>query len=166
MRDNIFLTYVFADIVFVVSGGLLIIFALTTESEMTKAPTVATVARNLLFQQCPLQGRYSRRTLLPATNERFSIHRKCRSCFRHLPHFRSRDGYADDKRMVEVARIHDCRLRLVHHDSRLNALVPNTQNQRKSSHGLECSARYDSEFDSAGTRLLRILEQHLSTICG
>jgi len=55
-RDNIFLTYVLADIVFVVSGGLLIIFALMTEVEMTKAPTVATVARNLLFQQCPLQA--------------------------------------------------------------------------------------------------------------
>ena len=55
-RDNIFLTYVAADILFVVSGGLLIIFALTTEAEMAKTPTVNTIARNLLFQQCPLSG--------------------------------------------------------------------------------------------------------------
>lgn len=55
-RDNIFLTYVLSDILFVASGGLLIIFALTTENEMNQTPTVQTVAQNLLFQQCPLQA--------------------------------------------------------------------------------------------------------------
>ncbi|KAG0651399.1 hypothetical protein D0Z07_1677 [Hyphodiscus hymeniophilus] len=55
-RDNIFLSYVAADLLFVVSGGLLIVFALTTEAQMTKSPTVDTVARNLLFSQCPLNA--------------------------------------------------------------------------------------------------------------
>jgi hypothetical protein len=57
MRDNILLTYVFVDILFVITGGLLIIFALTTESEISQTPTVATVARDLLLAQCPLTGR-------------------------------------------------------------------------------------------------------------
>lgn len=56
MRDNILLTYVIVDLLFVVSGGLLLIFALETESMTTDAPTVTTVARNLLLMQCPLSG--------------------------------------------------------------------------------------------------------------
>jgi len=57
MLDNkILLTYVLTDIIFVVSGGLLIIFALTTESETSKAPTIKTVSRNLLLMQCPLSA--------------------------------------------------------------------------------------------------------------
>jgi len=44
------------DILFVVSGGLLIIFALTTEAETSQTPTVQTVARNLLLLKCPLEA--------------------------------------------------------------------------------------------------------------
>jgi hypothetical protein len=64
MRDNIFLAYVLADIVFVASGGLLIFFALMTEAEVAKAPTVQTVARNLLLQQCPLTGELPKSSII------------------------------------------------------------------------------------------------------
>jgi len=56
MRDNILLSYVLSDMLFVASGGLLIIFALTMENETNQTPTVTTVARNLLLLQCPLRG--------------------------------------------------------------------------------------------------------------
>jgi len=40
----------------VAAGGLLIVFALMTEAETSQAPTVETVARNLLLMQCPLSA--------------------------------------------------------------------------------------------------------------
>jgi len=55
-RDNILLTYIVVDLLFVVSGGLLIIFALMTESEAKTVPTVNTVARDLLLFRCPLNA--------------------------------------------------------------------------------------------------------------
>ena len=59
MRDNILLTYVVMDILFVVCGGLLILFALTTQAEIGETPTLSNVARDLLLNTCPLQGQYS-----------------------------------------------------------------------------------------------------------
>jgi len=56
MRDNILLTYVLMDILFVVCGGLLIIFALTTQAEIGETPTLSNVARDLLLNTCPLQA--------------------------------------------------------------------------------------------------------------
>jgi len=41
------------DALFVISGGILLVFALTTKTE-TKSMAVNTVARNLLLMQCPL----------------------------------------------------------------------------------------------------------------
>ena len=58
MRDNILLTYVVMDILFVVCGGLLIVFALTTQAEIGETPTLSNVARDLLLNTCPLQGQY------------------------------------------------------------------------------------------------------------
>ncbi|KAF4635792.1 hypothetical protein G7Y89_g2310 [Cudoniella acicularis] len=55
-RDNILLTYVLVDLLFVVTGGLLLIFALTTQSEVTQTPTANNVARNLLLNMCPLSA--------------------------------------------------------------------------------------------------------------
>jgi hypothetical protein len=54
--DKILLTYILMDLLFVIAGGLLIIFALITENEITVAPTISTVARNLLLMRCPLTG--------------------------------------------------------------------------------------------------------------
>ncbi|KAH8684855.1 hypothetical protein BGZ60DRAFT_175351 [Tricladium varicosporioides] len=55
-RDNILLGYVIMDILFVVSGGLLIIFALTTQAETREVFTKATVVRDLLLMMCPLNA--------------------------------------------------------------------------------------------------------------
>ncbi|TVY57059.1 hypothetical protein LCER1_G003114 [Lachnellula cervina] len=55
-RDNILLSYIVVDILFVLSGGLLIGFALITESEAESVPTVNTVARDLLLLRCPLNA--------------------------------------------------------------------------------------------------------------
>ena len=59
MRDKILLTYIITDLLFVASGGLLIIFALVTKSEITSTPTLDNVARDLLFNICPLNGMLS-----------------------------------------------------------------------------------------------------------
>jgi len=56
MRDNILIAYVLVDVLFLVSGGLLIIFALMTEAETSHTPTAQTVARNLLLLKCPLEA--------------------------------------------------------------------------------------------------------------
>jgi len=59
MTNKILLTYIGADLLFLISGGLLIIFALTTEAQNSSNPTVKTVANDLLLQTCPLNGMYT-----------------------------------------------------------------------------------------------------------
>jgi len=56
MSDRILLTYIGLDLLFLLSGVLLLVFALTTDSNMTKTPTVDDVARNLLLMQTPLSA--------------------------------------------------------------------------------------------------------------
>ncbi|KAH6724746.1 hypothetical protein DL95DRAFT_285055 [Leptodontidium sp. 2 PMI_412] len=55
-RDSILLTYMAMDAAFVISGGLLLIFALVTKAEIASGPTADKVARDLLFDMCPLNG--------------------------------------------------------------------------------------------------------------
>lgn len=59
MRDNILVSYIAIDILFVVGGGLLLVFALMTKAELDTTPTLDNVARDLLFDMCPLNGQYS-----------------------------------------------------------------------------------------------------------
>lgn len=56
MRDNILTAYVLVDLLFVAAGGLLIIFALVTKAEIAATPTIDNVARELLFDMCPLNA--------------------------------------------------------------------------------------------------------------
>jgi len=56
MRDKILLTYVAVDALFVVTGGLLLIFALTTKARITDTPTLANVANDLILSTCPLNA--------------------------------------------------------------------------------------------------------------
>jgi hypothetical protein len=56
MQDKILATYVLMDLLFVVCGGLLLIFALVTKSELTQTPTIQNVATDLLLNVCPLTG--------------------------------------------------------------------------------------------------------------
>jgi len=50
------LTYVLVDLLFVVSGGLLLIFALVTQSEIKQTPTINNVSTDLLLNMCPLSA--------------------------------------------------------------------------------------------------------------
>jgi len=54
MVDKILATFVLTDSLFLLTGALLLAFPLVTESQMTMAPTVNTVARDLLLMRCPL----------------------------------------------------------------------------------------------------------------
>jgi hypothetical protein len=55
-RDNILLTYVVVDVIFVVTGALLIIFAINTQIEIAKPFTKDNVVKDLLLGMCPLRG--------------------------------------------------------------------------------------------------------------
>ena len=56
MQLTTFGTYVMMDLLFAVGGGLLLIFALTTQSKITQTPTIDNVATDLLLDMCPLTG--------------------------------------------------------------------------------------------------------------
>jgi hypothetical protein len=56
-RDNILLTYVVVDVLFVVTGALLIIFAINTQIEIAKPFTKDNVVKDLLLGMCPLNGK-------------------------------------------------------------------------------------------------------------
>ena len=123
MRDNILLTYLVADVLFVVSGGLLIVFALTTESEEHATPKKNDIARNLLLNMCPLSGQLQPQLKLCGNANRNSCDRECRSCFRYFLGVDTCYHTTYDTRMVEAPRIHGRRLWLVHHDSWSYCLV-------------------------------------------
>jgi hypothetical protein len=56
MSDRILLCYIGLDLLFLLSGVLLLVFSLTTQSQMTKTPTVQDVAHNLLLMETPLSA--------------------------------------------------------------------------------------------------------------
>jgi hypothetical protein len=56
-RDNILLTYVVVDVLFVATGALLITFAITTQNEIAKPFTKNNVVNDLLLGMCPLNGK-------------------------------------------------------------------------------------------------------------
>jgi hypothetical protein len=56
MTDKILWTFIISDFLFLVTGGLLIGFALVTQSQISLTPNVTNVATNLLLAQCPLTG--------------------------------------------------------------------------------------------------------------
>jgi len=59
MVNKILVTFILADFLFLITGGLLIGFALVTQNEIASTPTKANVARNLILDVCPLKGRKS-----------------------------------------------------------------------------------------------------------
>lgn len=56
MVNKILVTFILADLLFLASGGLLIIFSLVTENQVGLTPTVDNIARNLILEECPLRG--------------------------------------------------------------------------------------------------------------
>jgi hypothetical protein len=59
MQLTNFGTYVMMDLLFAACGGLLLIFALVTQSQITQTPTIDNVATDLLLDMCPLTGMQS-----------------------------------------------------------------------------------------------------------
>ncbi|KIM97411.1 hypothetical protein OIDMADRAFT_204152 [Oidiodendron maius Zn] len=53
MKDKVLLTYAAMNILFLVSGVLLLIFALTTKSNIGSTPNLNTIARNLVLGETP-----------------------------------------------------------------------------------------------------------------
>jgi hypothetical protein len=56
MKDKVLLTYAVANILFLVSGVLLLVFALTTKSNINSTPNLNTIARNLVLGETPGTG--------------------------------------------------------------------------------------------------------------
>lgn len=54
MANKVLLTFLGADVIFLLTGGLLIGFALISESAMRSTPTTGNVASHVLLNQCPL----------------------------------------------------------------------------------------------------------------
>jgi len=67
MQDKILTTYVLVDFLFAVCGGLLLIFALVTKSEITQTPTLQNVATDLLLKMCPLTAAIANSVLIFVT---------------------------------------------------------------------------------------------------
>lgn len=56
LLDRIFITFLGTEAVFLASGALLLIFALTTQAQEARPFTVENVARDLLLGECPIKG--------------------------------------------------------------------------------------------------------------
>ncbi|KAH8811501.1 hypothetical protein F5884DRAFT_854845 [Xylogone sp. PMI_703] len=54
MKDRILLTFALSEFLFLVCGGLILVFSLVEKSERNKAPTLDNVATNILLSMCPL----------------------------------------------------------------------------------------------------------------
>lgn len=57
MADKILWTYIVLDLIFAGTGALLLGFALNTKASTSQAPTIASVATELLLMGTPLNGK-------------------------------------------------------------------------------------------------------------
>jgi hypothetical protein len=132
-RDNILVTYVVVDVLFVVTGALLIIFAINTQMEIAKPFTKDNVVKDLLLGMCPLNGK----TMLALyftveINIVTSCPWKCGSRLPNLPSLDPSDSHANNPHMAKDPRVHDGRLCDLHIGSRFGYLVRNTENATES----------------------------------
>ncbi|KAI1000142.1 hypothetical protein K3495_g8055 [Podosphaera aphanis] len=54
MKNGVLISYVALDVLFVTSGIVMLVFALSTKSELSRQPDLETVARQLILNTCPL----------------------------------------------------------------------------------------------------------------
>lgn len=123
MRDNVLLTFVGVDILFVVAGALLLVFGLMMQDDISQTPTLETAARNLLLLQCPLSGRPRTIPKFGSLLTMYSCHWKCRTSLRDLRGLYPSNCYSIIERMVEITRISRSRLCRLYIDSRFKHLV-------------------------------------------
>ena len=53
MKDKILLTFAMVDLMFLVSGVLLMVFAFTTHGNIGASPKLSTVARDVVLREIP-----------------------------------------------------------------------------------------------------------------
>jgi hypothetical protein len=124
MNDKILLTYMGIDVLFVITGGLLIIFALTTKNNLSQTLTADNVATDLLLAMCPLNGELLLSyTLNENANKYHSGNCQCSLRLFYLPRLRTSNCDANNTRLAKVQRLPDCSFRPVHHDHRSHDLV-------------------------------------------
>ncbi len=153
MQDKILLTYILADLLFLVSGALLIIFALTTKASNTSTPTVNSVANELLLDTCPLNGQSRFLTLINAsTNGKSSGYRQCSLDLRDFLTLGPSYGFTNNERMAQTQRILDCRLRALHLDHRSDDLVRDPQGEKSSLRRLGFHPRLHTESATRESR--------------
>lgn len=66
-NNRILWTYIAADLLFVISGGLILIFALTTKVGSKEVHTISNVAKDLLLDTCPLSAAIGNSVLIFVT---------------------------------------------------------------------------------------------------
>lgn len=57
LGNKLLIVYGVADMAFLLSGGLILGFALMSKHLMSSTPTIGNVAQDLLLGECPLNGR-------------------------------------------------------------------------------------------------------------
>lgn len=54
--NRVFTTFLGVELIFIVTGVIMLVFALNTQAEESQPFTVQNVARDLLLQKCPIRG--------------------------------------------------------------------------------------------------------------
>jgi hypothetical protein len=56
MQDNILVSYAVVNLLFLISGVLLLVFALTSHSNINSTPTLSSAARDVVLKEGPGTG--------------------------------------------------------------------------------------------------------------
>jgi len=140
MQLTTFGTYVMMDLLFAACGGLLLIFALVTQSQITQTPTINNVATDLLLDMCPLTGMKTSLRLGNGINHLYSCDRECRLRLCYVPSLRSRNGDAHDPRLPQIPRLPRGRQCALHDDNRSHDLVRDAEDTEQPLDYLEPAA--------------------------
>jgi hypothetical protein len=101
------MTFALVEMVFLISGVLLVVFALVSKADITATPTLSNVSRNLVLSLGPGTGQSTKSScLMFVTNKPDSCVRKCWGRLFYVPTLHSRHADANDAGMVEAARVH------------------------------------------------------------
>lgn len=85
MVNKLMVTYMGFNFLFFGMGGLILGFSLMSEQQNRSAPTIDSVAKELLLRQCPLRGktgRFGTMEYLQATSLAARKYRKTLACWK------------------------------------------------------------------------------------
>jgi hypothetical protein len=102
------MTFALAELVFLLSGVLLVVFALVSKADINATPTLSNVSRHLVLSLGPGTGQSTKSScLMSVTNKPDSCVRKCWGRLFYVPTLYSRHVDANVAGVVEAARVHD-----------------------------------------------------------